>query len=103
MLAAIAAVTTKLKIGSAVYHILGRDARDLGASGGWFGQSFRADLRFIARSASAHRDPTVAAMAAWPEVLDRPIGRARGISKSRAPHCAAKSSIFSEANDILPR
>lgn len=71
MLAAIAAVTTKLKIGSAVYHILGRTPATLALQAA--GLDELSGGRFLLGIGSSN--PTIAR---WHgQVLDHPIGRVR--------------------------
>jgi len=71
MLAAIAAVTTKLKIGSAVYHILGRTPATLALQAAGLDELSRG--RFLLGIGSSN--PTIAK---WHgQVLDHPIGRVR--------------------------
>jgi alkanesulfonate monooxygenase SsuD/methylene tetrahydromethanopterin reductase-like flavin-dependent oxidoreductase (luciferase family) len=69
MLAAIAAVTTKLKIGSAVYHILGRTPATLALQAAGLDELSRG--RFLLGIGSSN--PTIAK---WHgQVLDHPLGR----------------------------
>lgn len=71
MLAAIAAVTTKLKIGSAVYHILGRTPATLALQAAGLDELSRG--RFLLGIGSSN--PTIAK---WHgQVLDHPLGRVR--------------------------
>jgi alkanesulfonate monooxygenase SsuD/methylene tetrahydromethanopterin reductase-like flavin-dependent oxidoreductase (luciferase family) len=71
MLAAIAAVTTKLKIGSAVYHILGRTPATLALQAAGLDELSRG--RFLLGIGSSN--PTIAR---WHgQVLDHPLGRVR--------------------------
>jgi alkanesulfonate monooxygenase SsuD/methylene tetrahydromethanopterin reductase-like flavin-dependent oxidoreductase (luciferase family) len=71
MLAAIAAVTTKLKIGSAVYHILGRTPATLALQAAGLDELSRG--RFMLGIGSSN--PTIAK---WHgQVLDHPLGRVR--------------------------
>jgi len=71
MLAAIAAVTSRLKIGSAVYHILGRTPATLALQAVGLDELSRG--RFLLGIGSSN--PTIAK---WHgQVLDRPLGRVR--------------------------
>ncbi|HXF76966.1 MAG TPA: LLM class flavin-dependent oxidoreductase [Methylomirabilota bacterium] len=71
MLAAIAAVTTKLKIGSAVYHILGRTPATLALQAAGLDELSRG--RFLLGIGSSN--PTIAK---WHgQALDHPLGRVR--------------------------
>jgi alkanesulfonate monooxygenase SsuD/methylene tetrahydromethanopterin reductase-like flavin-dependent oxidoreductase (luciferase family) len=71
MLAAIAAVTTRLKIGSAVYHILGRTPATLALQAAGLDELSRG--RFLLGIGSSN--PTIAK---WHgQVLDHPLGRVR--------------------------
>lgn len=71
MLAAIAAVTTRLKIGSAVYHILGRTPATLALQAAGLDELSRG--RFMLGIGSSN--PTIAK---WHgQVLDHPLGRVR--------------------------
>jgi alkanesulfonate monooxygenase SsuD/methylene tetrahydromethanopterin reductase-like flavin-dependent oxidoreductase (luciferase family) len=71
MLAAIAAVTTKLKIGSAVYHILGRTPATLALQAAGLDELSRG--RFLLGIGSSN--PTIAK---WHgQLLDHPLGRVR--------------------------
>jgi alkanesulfonate monooxygenase SsuD/methylene tetrahydromethanopterin reductase-like flavin-dependent oxidoreductase (luciferase family) len=71
MLTAIAAVTTKLKIGSAVYHILGRTPATLALQAAGLDELSRG--RFLLGIGSSN--PTIAK---WHgQVLDHPLGRVR--------------------------
>jgi 5,10-methylenetetrahydromethanopterin reductase len=71
MLSAIAAVTTRLKIGSAIYHILGRTPATLALQAA--GLDELSGGRFLLGIGSSN--PTIAR---WHgQVLDRPLGRVR--------------------------
>jgi alkanesulfonate monooxygenase SsuD/methylene tetrahydromethanopterin reductase-like flavin-dependent oxidoreductase (luciferase family) len=71
MLSAIAAVTTRLKIGSAIYHILGRTPATLALQAVGFDELSRG--RFLLGIGSSN--PTIAK---WHgQVLDQPLGRVR--------------------------
>jgi alkanesulfonate monooxygenase SsuD/methylene tetrahydromethanopterin reductase-like flavin-dependent oxidoreductase (luciferase family) len=87
MLSSIAAVTRRMKIGSAVYHVLGRTPATLALQAVGLDELSRG--RFLLGVGASN--PTVAR---WHgTTMDHPVARLRSTLKLFVAPCAAKSSI----------